>query len=315
MAQLRSATKLRQMLADPDKVIVCPGVHDGLTARMALSVGFDALYMTGAGTAASRLGMPDLGLTTVDDMATNGGMIAGLDRDVPVIADADTGFGGPLMVARTTEKYILQGIAAFHIEDQVTTKRCGHLMGKELVDTATYAARIRAAAAARSRMGSDVVIIARTDALQSLGYDEAVSRLRAAVAAGADAAFLEGMRTREQMAACARDLAPTPCLLNMVGGGVTPLTDAKGARELGYKMVIWPMVGMSGVYLGVRELCRELRDTGAVRERYQDGDGDGKGEEKKKIDAGVRDVFNLCGLEEYGNFDKEMGGSSFKNGA
>ncbi|KAI5928769.1 carboxyvinyl-carboxyphosphonate phosphorylmutase [Camillea tinctor] len=306
MAQMRSATKLRQILADPDKIAVCPGVHDGLTARVALHVGFDALYMTGAGTAASRLGQPDLGLTTVDDMATNAGMIAGLDRNVPVIADADTGFGGPLMVARTTEKYILQGVAGFHIEDQVTTKRCGHLMGKELVDTATYVARIRAAAATRERMGSDIVIIARTDSLQSLGYDESVARLRAAIAAGADVAFLEGMRTKEQMAQVVKDLAPTPCFLNMVGGGVTPLVTSTEAKELGYKIVIWPLVGMTSVYLGMRELCRELKATGEVKERYTD-DG--------KIDGGVRDCFEMCGLTACSEFDKKMGGTSFTSGA
>ncbi|KAH9884592.1 Phosphoenolpyruvate/pyruvate domain-containing protein [Xylariomycetidae sp. FL2044] len=303
MAQTKSASKLRQMIADPDKIIVCPGVHDGITARMALRVGFDALYMTGAGTATSRLGQPDLGLTTVDDMASNAGMIAGLDRSVPLIADADTGFGGPLMVARATEKYILQGVAAFHIEDQVTTKRCGHLMGKELVDTATYAARIRAAAAKRAEMGSDIVIIARTDALQSLGYDEAASRLRAAVAAGADVAFLEGVRTKDQMARIVRDMAPTPCFLNMVAGGVTPLVNADEARRLGFKIVIWPLLGMTAVYLAAREFCQELKATGEIKERY-DKDGN--------IDGGVRDVFELCGLTACSEFDKEMGGQAYK---
>ncbi|KAH8673982.1 Pyruvate/Phosphoenolpyruvate kinase-like domain-containing protein [Xylariales sp. PMI_506] len=305
-AVLKGAAKLRQFLADPEKIVACPGVLDGLTARIALSVGFDALYMTGAGTAVSRLGQPDLGLTTVDDMATNAGMIAGLDRDVPVIADADTGFGGPLMVARTTEKYILQGVAAFHIEDQIVTKRCGHLMGKELVDTATYAARIRAAAIARERMGSDIVIIARTDALQSLGYEEALARLRAAVAAGADVAFLEGMTTKEQMAQIVKDMAPTPCFLNMVNGGLTPLVTTQEAKDLGYKIVIWPMAGMTSVYLGMREFCQELRNTGEIKNRF-DKDG--------KIDGGVRDVFELCGLSKCSEFDKEVGGTSFLNGA
>ncbi|KAI1659311.1 Phosphoenolpyruvate/pyruvate domain-containing protein [Daldinia decipiens] len=269
------------MLADPEKTVICPGVHDGLTARVALNVGFDALYMTGAGTAASRLGQPDLGLTTVDDMATN----------------ADTGFGGPLMVARTTEKYVLQGVAAFHIEDQVTTKRCGHLGGKELVDTPPFVARIRAAAAARSRMGSDIVIIARTDALQSRGYEEAVSRLKAAVEAGAEVAFLEGMQTKEQMAQVVKDMAPTPCLLNMVSGGVTPLVNTREAKELGYKIVLWPIAGM---------FCRELKSTGEIKNRYK-ADG--------KIDGGVRDVFELCGLSACVEFDKEVGGASFANGA
>ncbi|KAI0181256.1 Phosphoenolpyruvate/pyruvate domain-containing protein [Hypoxylon sp. FL1284] len=306
MAQTKSATKLRQMLADPEKLIICPGVHDGLTARVALNVGFDALYMTGAGTAASRLGQPDLGLTTVDDMATNAGMIAGLDRTVPVIADADTGFGGPLMVARTTEKYILQGVAAFHIEDQVATKRCGHLTGKELVDVGTFVARIRAAADARARMGSDIVIIARTDALQSMGYDEAAARLRAARDAGADVAFLEGIQTKEQMGRVARDLAPTPCFLNMVSGGVTPLVDAAEARAMGFRIVIWPIAGMTSVYIAMRDLCRELKTTGQIKNRYTE-DG--------KIDGGVRDVFELCGLSDCVEFDKVIGGTSFANGA
>ncbi|ORY69991.1 Pyruvate/Phosphoenolpyruvate kinase-like domain-containing protein [Pseudomassariella vexata] len=306
MAQLKGAAQLRKYLADPDKIVVCPGVHDGLTARMALNVGFDALYMTGAGTAASRLGQPDLGLTTVDDMATNAGMIAGLDRNVPVIADADTGFGGPLMVARTTEKYILQGVAAFHIEDQVTTKRCGHLRGKELVDVNTYCARIRAAAAARKEMGSDIMIIARTDSLQSLGYEEAVRRLKAAVEAGADVAFLEGMTTKEDMANVVKDMAPTPCFLNMVSGGVTPLVNADEAKRMGYKIVIWPLAGMTAVYLGMRDFCRELKSTGEIKERYTE-DG--------KIDGGVGDCFELCGLSKCGEFDQMVGGTSFAKGA
>lgn len=238
-------------------------------------------------------------------MATNAGMIAGLDRDVPVIADADTGFGGPLMVARTTEKYILQGVAGFHIEDQITTKRCGHLLGKELVDVNTYAARIKAAAHARERMGQDIVIIARTDALQSLGYDEAIFRLKAAVTAGADVAFLEGMKSKEEMANVVKDMAPTPCFLNMVGGGVTPLVDTKEAKELGFKIVIWPMAGMTSVYLAMREFCKELKETGEIKNRYA-ADG--------KIDGGVRDVFEACGLTKASDFDKEMGGVSFSRG-
>lgn len=239
-------------------------------------------------------------------MATNAGMIAGLDRDVPVIADADTGFGGPLMVARTVEKYILQGVSALHIEDQVTTKRCGHLLGKELVDTNTYVARIKAAASARARMGSDIVIIARTDSLQSLGYDEALNRLKAAVAAGADVAFLEGMNTKEQMASIVKDIAPTPCFLNMVGGGVTPLINADEAKKLGFKIVIWPMACMTSVFLAMREFCQELKTTGELKERYKE-DG--------KVDGGVREVFELAGLSKCSAFDQEMGGSSFAKGA
>lgn len=240
-------------------------------------------------------------------MSLNASMIASLDRSVPLIADADTGFGGPLMVARTTERYILSGVAALHIEDQATTKRCGHLSGKEVVDTAAYVARIRAAVKTRERLGSEIVVIARTDSLQPLGYADAISRLKAAVAAGADVAFLEGMRTREQMARVVRDLSPTPCLLNMVGGGVTPLVTAREAKEeFGFRVVIWPIAGMTSVCIAMRELCRELKSEGEIRERYTE-DG--------RVDGGVRDVFELCGLSACAEFDKEVGGASFANGA
>lgn len=150
------------------------------------------------------------------------------------------------------------------------------------------------------------MIVARTDALQSLGFGEAVNRLKAAREAGADVAFLEGVRTREQMARVVQDMAPTPCLLNMVGGGVTPLITAREAQELGFKVVIWPIAGMTSVYLGMREFCRELKSTGEIKDRHTE-DG--------KIDGGVRDVFELCGPEACVRFDEEVGGASFANGA
>lgn len=233
-------------------------------------------------------------------------MIANLDRNVPVIADADTGYGGPLMVARTVERYIQAGIAALHIEDQATTKRCGHLTNKELVDTPTYLARIRAAVAARTHSGSDIVLIARTDALQSLGYDEAISRLRQAVSAGADVVFLEGMTTHEQMRACVKDLAPTPCFLNMVQGGVTPLVSQEEAREMGYRIVIWPCFAMTAAYNAYRAAARELKDTGRLAEN-KDANG--------KVAGGVRDCFEVCGLSECVDFDQKMGGEAYKYGA
>ncbi|KAJ0116488.1 hypothetical protein J7T55_007468 [Diaporthe amygdali] len=301
----RAAAKLRAQLADKDNIIVCPGVQDGLSARVCLDEGFQNLYMTGAGTAMSVLGMPDLGLTTVDDMTRNAGMIAGLDRTVPVIADADTGFGGPLMVARTVEKYVAAGVAGLHIEDQVATKRCGHLLGKELVDLATYVARIRAAAAAREALGDDIVIIARTDALQSLGFDAAIERLRAAVEAGADVAFLEGMTSKEQMAACVEAMAPTPCFLNMVVGGVTPLVDRNEAKRMGYRIVIWPIFSMTAALLAYREAAKELKELGMNKEKRN---------EKGELLGGVRECFEICGLTKYSEFDKAMGGQAFSKG-
>lgn len=260
---------------------------------------------TGAGTAMSVLGMPDLGLTTLDDMARNAAMIASLDRSVPLIADADTGFGGPLMVARTVEKYAAAGVAALHIEDQVAAKRCGHLLGKELAGVPEYVARIRAAAAARESLGEDIVIIARTDALQSLGFGEAVARLKAAVEAGADVAFLEGMTSKEQMVECVEAMAPTPCFLNMVVGGVTPLVDSEEARRMGYRIVIWPIFSMTAALLAYREAAKELKELGMNRERRN---------EKGELLGGVRECFEVCGLTKYSEFDKEMGGQAFSKG-
>lgn len=337
----KAAVKLRAQLADESKIIVCPGVQDGLSARVCLDEGFENLYMvssvhapsthkicqktesrlefeefpltsllslpsqTGAGTAMSVLGLPDLGLTTVDDMVRNAGMIASLDRTVPVIADADTGYGGPLMVARTVERYMAAGVAGLHIEDQATTKRCGHLLGKELVDTNTYLARIRAAVAAREAAGDDIVLIARTDALQSLGFDEAIARLRAAAAAGADMVFLEGMTTVEQMRASVKALAPTPCFLNMVQGGVTPLVSRDEAQAMGYRVVIWPCFAMTAAMNAWREAAKELKGTGMIKE-VKDENG--------KVRGGVRECFEVCGLSKYAAFDQEMGGQAFANG-
>lgn len=166
-------------------------------------------------------------------------------------------------------------------------------------------ARIRAAAAARTASGADIVIIARTDALQSLGYDEAINRLKLAAQAGADVAFLEGMTTLQQMRASVQALAPTPCFLNMVAGGVTPLVTADEAREMGYRIVIWPCFSMTAAVLAYREAAKELKGTGMVKEKRDDSG---------KVMGGVRECFEVCGLSRYANFDKEMGGQAFENG-
>ncbi|KAM7220770.1 Pyruvate/Phosphoenolpyruvate kinase-like domain containing protein [Rhypophila decipiens] len=320
----QAAAKLRAQLADPDQIIVCPGVQDGLSARVCLHKGFKNLYMTGAGTSISLLGQPDLGLTPVTDMIRNASMIASLDRSVPLIADADTGFGGPLMVSRTVESYILAGVAALHLEDQVLTKRCGHLGGKEIVDIETFVSRIRAAHEVRKRLRSEIVLIARSDALsatlfsssspeigteeeetkekkQERGFQEAVKRLKSAVQAGADVAFFEGLQTRDQMRRVVGEMAPTPCLLNMVPGGVTPLISAREAKEMGFKIVIWPCFAMTAAYLAYQRAADELLCTGEIKEP----------EDRR---GGVKEIFEVCGLSECVEFDKLVGGSAFRNG-
>jgi 2-methylisocitrate lyase-like PEP mutase family enzyme len=298
-----SAARLRELLAQEGKTIICPGVYDGLTARIMLNEGFDAIYMTGAGTAMSRLGMPDLGLTNLTDMVENASIIASLDRTTPLIADADTGYGGPLMVARAVRAYMTAGVAAMHLEDQAVTKRCGHLANKELVDESVYLARIRAAVMAReeqrSTVGADIVLIARTDSLQSLGYEAAVSRLKQAVAAGADVAFLEGMTTLDQCQRICADMAPTPVLLNMVAGGITPDMSAGEANRLGFKIVIFPLVALGPVIEEVSKHAKVFKKTGR------------NAVSKLQALGGVKSIFNVCGMAECSDFDIRAGGTAF----
>jgi len=204
------------------------------------------------------------------------------------------------MVGRTTAAYINAGIAGFHLEDQVVNKRCGHLKNKELVDEATYVSRIRAASNMRAQLGRDIVIIARTDALAGLGYDAAMSRLRAAVAAGADVAFLEGVASLEQAEKSCAEFAKigVPCLYNCVPGGVSPVLNAKEAGKLGYKLIIVPCLGFAAAYESILKACKEL---------YEDGNS-------VPNNIPVRDVFNAMGLQESTEFDIKAGGTLYGNG-
>ncbi|KAL6251294.1 hypothetical protein RBB50_001502 [Rhinocladiella similis] len=303
-----AASRLRELLAQSGKTISCPGVYDGISARLALNEGFECLYMTGAGTAASALGMPDLGMTTMTDMVANAGMIASLDRSVPVIADADTGYGGALMVARTARAYIAAGVAGMHLEDQVMNKRCGHLANKELVEEEDYLSRIRAAVMAREKCRedsggtADIVIIARTDCLQSLGYEVAITRLRKAIEIGADVAFLEGMTTLEECNNVCKDLSPTPVLLNMVAGGITPDLSVPEANKKGFKIIIFPSVALLPVAEVVGNAMKFLKEN----QRTQISEGRRAG--------GVKAFFDLLGLTNYMQFDQAAGGVSFSKG-
>jgi methylisocitrate lyase len=232
-------------------------------------------------------------------MRANAEMIANLSPRTPLIADADTGYGGPIMVARTTEQYARSGVAAFHIEDQVQTKRCGHLSGKQLVDTATYITRIRAAVQARHRLGSDIVVIARTDALQQYGYEESVVRLRAARDAGADVGFLEGISSREMAKQAVRDLAPWPLVLNMVEHGATPSISAREAKEIGFRIIIFPFATLGPALVAMREGLAKLREDGLP----------GLSEE-----ITPQMLFRVCGLDESLKLDAEAGGEAFQGG-
>ncbi|KAJ5943120.1 hypothetical protein N7516_003288 [Penicillium verrucosum] len=295
-----AASKLRRMLKDTKELIVCPGVYDGLSARIAMQVGFKGLYMTGAGTTASRLGMADLGLAQLHDMKTNAEMIANLDPfGPPLIADMDTGYGGPLMVSKSVQQYIQAGVAGFHIEDQIQNKRCGHLNGKKVVGLEEYLMRIRAAKLTKDRLHSDIVLIARTDALQQHGYEDCIRRLKAARDIGADVGLLEGFTSKEQARQAVQDLAPWPLLLNMVENGASPLITTKEAEEMGFRIMIFSFATITPAYMGIKATLERLKADGVV------GVPEG---------LGPRTIFEVCGLMDSMKVDAESGNDGFAEG-
>lgn len=212
-----------------------PGAWDAVSAQLVQQAGFEAVYMSGGITSMSH-GYPDFGLLDMGEMVANAGRMARSVR-VPLIADADTGYGNELNVTRTVREYEMRGVAAIHIEDQVAPKRCGHLDGKEVVSREEFVSKIRAAVEARS--SREFLIIARTDARAELGLDEAVARVNAALEAGADLAFVEAMQTIDEVAAVPH-LVRGPCMLNVVQGGRTPVSDLREAEAMGYKLAILP---------------------------------------------------------------------------
>ena len=230
-----------------DGLTIAPGAYDCITARTIAQAGFNAVYMTGAGTAAT-LGYPDYGLVTMSEMADNAGRIAA-SVDVPVIADADTGYGNELNATRTVREYERRGVAGLHIEDQGFPKKCGHLDNKVIVPRDEYLAKIRAAVAARH--DPDFLIIARTDSRAVLGFEEAIARANAAIAAGADMAFVEAPQTLEEVAAVPR-LVQGPCLLNVVWRGKTPEVAFDDAQRMGYKLAIVPGHAVQGRHRRLR---------------------------------------------------------------
>lgn len=238
---LRGATdgpgRLRALLAGEQPVLL-PGCYDALGARLIEQAGFDAVYMTGFGTAAGLLGRPDVGLLGLTEMVDNvRRIVAATDR--PVVADADTGYGNPINVIRTVQEYERAGVAGLHIEDQVAPKRCGHMEGKQVIPTAEMVAKIEAAAAARRN--PDLVLIARTDARAPHGLDDAIDRAHRFAAAGADVLFVEALTGEDEIELVSRELAGIPLLFNWAEGGKTPPLPLARLKELGFAMVIMPI--------------------------------------------------------------------------
>ncbi len=228
---------LKSRLAQKE-ILVAPGVYDGLTASLAEKAGFEALYLSGAAVAYTRLGRPDIGLSTASEMADTMTLIA--DRvALPVIIDADTGFGNALNAQRTMRLYERAGASALQVEDQTFPKRCGHLSDKSLIPKQEMAGKI--AAMADSRTSSDTLIIARTDAIAVEGFSAAIERAETYMEAGADVLFLEAPQNREQLTSIADRFSPrVPLLANMVEGGATPILGADDLEEQGYSIVIFP---------------------------------------------------------------------------
>ncbi len=247
--------------------VLAPGAYDTLSARLVEAAGFPALYMTGFGTAASVLGRPDVGLLGMSEMVEHARRIVQA-VGVPVIADADTGYGNPLNVIRTVQEYEAAGVAAIHIEDQVAPKKCGHMEGKQVIPAAEMVEKLRAAVEARH--SADFLIIARTDARAVEGMASALERARRYREAGADVLFVEAPQSEEEIATVARAFPSVPLLFNWAEGGKTPPVALPRLRELGYAIVIFPIGTLLAATRAIREVLAQIREAGtpmAVMER------------------------------------------------
>lgn len=252
--------KLRALIQS-GKFIVAPGVFDMISARVADRMGFDALYMTGYGVTASYLGLPDAGLATYTDMVNRAGTIAG-GTDTPLIADADTGYGGLLNVRHTVRGYEAAGVQGIQIEDQETPKKCGHTPGRRVVPIEEMVMKVKVAV--DSRRSEDTLIIARTDARTAHGIDEAIRRAAAYVEAGADVAFVESPESLEEIEQVGRAIAG-PKLANMVPGGRTPVVPADRLKAMGFSIAIYPGLGFSVAAEACRRAYAYLQQHGSTQ--------------------------------------------------
>ena len=243
-------------------LISAPGVYDMISAKIADRLGFDALYMTGYGVVASHLGLPDAGLATYTDMVSRVTRMAMLTH-TPLVADADTGYGGLLNVQHTVRGYEAAGAVAVQLEDQEFPKKCGHTLGRRVVPAETMAAKIRVAV--ESRSDPNLKIIARTDARTTLGLDEALRRAEAYLEAGADILFVESPESVEEMQRIGRAF-DVPLIANMVDGGRTPVLTAQALEEIGYRIAIFPVLGFLAAGAAMEAAYTSLRATGSSTE-------------------------------------------------
>ena len=281
--------QLRGLLGESQ--VVLPGVFNAITALQAQACGHKALYLSGAGVTNALTGFPDIALLTLTEMAQQARYLCRAVPETPVIADADTGYGEVLNVARTVEEFEHAGLAGLHLEDQVAPKRCGHLDGKSLIEPEAMAAKIRAAL--KARHDPDFFLIARTDARGVTGLDDAIERAKRYIDSGADAIFPEGLQSREEFEVFAAALPGTPLLANMTEFGKTPYLSAAEFDALGYKLVIFPMTAFRAMLFTAHEVYSTLHKTGTQQrllERMQTRS----------------ELYELIGYENYSEFDEEV---------
>jgi 2-methylisocitrate lyase-like PEP mutase family enzyme len=248
--------RLRALLA-ADGLILAPGAYDALSARLIEQAGFDVVYMTGYGASASLLGRPDIGLLSFGEMADQARRLVQAVR-VPVIADADNGYGNPLNVIRTVREYAAAGVAALHLEDQAIPKRCGHMSGKQVIAREDMVAKVRAAVHARG--SSDLILIARSDARADEGLESAIERVASYRDAGADMVFIDALQSEEEIVAVGAALPDTPKVINWVEGGRTPLLDPERLRALDFRIMFCSLATLLAATSAIQTRLETLRD-------------------------------------------------------
>ena len=282
-------TVLREMLKNPE-IVVAPGAYDGISARTIELAGFKAAYMTGAGVSGSVIGQADIGLTTMTEMVTTARNIA-MTLNIPLICDADTGYGNPLNTIRTVHEYEMAGVAAIQLEDQQAPKRCGHLGGKVLVSADEFAQKIRAAA--QEKYYKDTVIIARTDSRAVEGFDAAVERSKRYIDAGADVLFFEAPQSRDEVEQVGKLFgSQIPLISNQVFGGKTPSLTAQELSQMGYKIVIFPSTLGYAACIYLRKIADKLMELGT---------------DANLIEGGINamDMFKIMGIEHWNELEQK----------
>lgn len=281
---MKPTAKLRELIKKK-QILLAPGAFDALSAMLIEAAGFEAVYMTGFGTAASIFGIPDIGLLTMTEMAENAKRIADAVK-IPVIADADTGYGNYLNATRTVQEYEKAGVSAIQIEDQIFPKKCGHMEGHKLISIEDMVAKVRAAVA--SKKDKDLVLVVRTDAISAEGFDQAIRRANVYLEEGADVIFVEAPRTTEQLEKIPK-IIQGPVLINVAPK--TPNLHYNKYEEMGYAIAIYPGISLTASFIGIRSKLMELREIGIAKDWAEGG-------------LPFDEMVNFLGLKKYRDLEE-----------